>query len=52
MHVCDVSLGAALMQRDEEGRNCAVANARRALHKSEHAYSIPEKCQAEVWAFE
>uniref|UniRef100_A0A671MRQ1 Reverse transcriptase RNase H-like domain-containing protein n=1 Tax=Sinocyclocheilus anshuiensis TaxID=1608454 RepID=A0A671MRQ1_9TELE len=40
---CDVGLGAALMQRDEQGRDCAVAYASR----------TPEKeCLAVIWALE
>uniref|UniRef100_A0A673M1N3 Reverse transcriptase/retrotransposon-derived protein RNase H-like domain-containing protein n=1 Tax=Sinocyclocheilus rhinocerous TaxID=307959 RepID=A0A673M1N3_9TELE len=50
---CDVGLGAALMQRDEQGRDCAVAYASRALHKSERPYSTPEKeCLAVIWALD
>lgn len=50
---CDVRLGAALMQRDEEGTECAVAHAIRALHKSERPSSTPEKERlAVIWALE
>ena len=50
---CDAGLGAALMQRDDEGRDIAVAYASRALHKSEKPYSTPEKeCLAVIWALE
>lgn len=53
MDACDVGLGAALMQRNEQGRYCAVAYASRALHKSERPYSTPEKeCLAVIWALE
>ncbi len=49
MDVCDVGLGAALMQKDEQVRDCAVAYAIRALHKSKRPYSTPEKeCLAEI----
>lgn len=50
---CDAGLGAALMQRDGEGRDVAVAYASRAVHKSEKPYSTPEKeCLAVIWALE
>ncbi|KAK3513971.1 hypothetical protein QTP70_000296 [Hemibagrus guttatus] len=50
---CDMGLGAALMQRDQIGRDVAVAYASRALHKSEKPYSTPEKeCLAIIWALE
>uniref|UniRef100_A0A672QI05 Reverse transcriptase/retrotransposon-derived protein RNase H-like domain-containing protein n=1 Tax=Sinocyclocheilus grahami TaxID=75366 RepID=A0A672QI05_SINGR len=49
---CDVGLGAALMQRDEQGRDCAVVYAIRTLHKSKRPYSTPEKeCLAVIWVF-
>ncbi|KAK3542197.1 hypothetical protein QTP86_017593 [Hemibagrus guttatus] len=48
-----MGLGAALMQRDQNGRDVAVAYASRALHKSEKPYSTPEKeCLAIIWALE
>ncbi len=50
---CDVGLGVALMQRDNNGRDVVVAYASRALHKSERPYSTPEKeCLAVIWALE
>lgn len=50
---CDAGLGAALMQRDDDGRDVAVAYACHALHKSEKPYSTPEKeCMAVIWALE
>lgn len=50
---CDAGLGAALMQRDDEGRDVAVAHASRALHKSEKTYFTLEKeCLAVIWALE
>uniref|UniRef100_A0A3B5AYR2 Reverse transcriptase RNase H-like domain-containing protein n=1 Tax=Stegastes partitus TaxID=144197 RepID=A0A3B5AYR2_9TELE len=50
---CLAGLGAALMQRDDEDRNVAVAYASRALHKSEKPHSTPEKdCLAVMWALE
>ncbi len=53
VHASDVDLGAALMKRDKQGNDCAVAYARRALHKSERPYSTPAKgCLAVIWALE
>ncbi|CAI5682831.1 unnamed protein product [Oreochromis niloticus] len=50
---CDAGLGAALMQKDEDGKDVAVAFASRAMHKSEKPYSTPEKeCLAVIWALE
>ena len=50
---CDAGLGAALMQRDDEGRDVAVAYTSQAVHKSEKPYSTPEKqCLAVIWALE
>ncbi|KAK3529642.1 hypothetical protein QTP70_032519 [Hemibagrus guttatus] len=50
---CDMGLGAALMQRDQNGRDVVVVYASRALHKSEKPYSTPEKeCLAIIWALE
>lgn len=50
---CDLGLGAALMQKDDMGRDVAVAFASRTLHKSERPYSTPEKeCLGVIWAME
>ncbi len=50
---CDAGLGAALMQRDDDGRDVAVAYASRALHKAEKLFSTLEKeCLAVIWALE
>uniref|UniRef100_A0A3B3D9F3 ribonuclease H n=1 Tax=Oryzias melastigma TaxID=30732 RepID=A0A3B3D9F3_ORYME len=50
---CDAGLGAALMQRDDEGRDTVVAYASRVLHISEKPYSTPEKeCLTVIWALE
>ncbi|RXN11706.1 MAATS1 isoform X1 [Labeo rohita] len=46
-------MGAALMQRDNNGRDVVVAYASRALHKAERPYSTPEKeCLAVIWTLE
>lgn len=49
----DIGLGAALMQKDVQGREVVVAFASRALHKSKRPYSTPEKVGlAVIWALE
>ncbi|KAL6481161.1 hypothetical protein MHYP_G00092410 [Metynnis hypsauchen] len=50
---CDRGLGAALMQRDDAGRQIAIAYASRTLHKSERPYPTSEKeCLGVIWALE
>uniref|UniRef100_A0A8C1S0B5 Reverse transcriptase/retrotransposon-derived protein RNase H-like domain-containing protein n=1 Tax=Cyprinus carpio TaxID=7962 RepID=A0A8C1S0B5_CYPCA len=50
---CDIGLDAALMQRDNNGRDVVVAYVSRALLKSERPYSTPEKeSLAVIWALE
>ncbi|KAL6473700.1 hypothetical protein MHYP_G00172610 [Metynnis hypsauchen] len=50
---CDRGLGAALMQRNETGREIAIAYASQTLHKSERPYSTSEKeCLGVIWALE
>ncbi len=50
---CDLGLGAALMQKDDSGRDVAVAFASRTLHKAERPYSTPKKeCLGVIWALE
>lgn len=39
---CNLGLGAALMQKDDFGRDVVVAFASRTLHKAEKPYSTPE----------
>uniref|UniRef100_A0A669DD44 Reverse transcriptase/retrotransposon-derived protein RNase H-like domain-containing protein n=1 Tax=Oreochromis niloticus TaxID=8128 RepID=A0A669DD44_ORENI len=48
---CDAGLGAALMQKYEDGKDVSVAS--HALHKSVKPYSTPEKeCLAVIWALD
>ncbi len=47
---CDLRLGVALMQKDDSGRDVAVAFESRTLHKAEMLYSTPEKeCLGVIW---
>lgn len=49
----DPGLGAALMQKDAEGREVVEAYASQSLHKAEKPYSTPAKeCLAVIWALE
>uniref|UniRef100_H3AST2 Gypsy retrotransposon integrase-like protein 1 n=1 Tax=Latimeria chalumnae TaxID=7897 RepID=H3AST2_LATCH len=50
---CDVGLGGALMQKDDEGNDWVIAYASRTLHQSERHFSATEKeCLAVVWCLE
>uniref|UniRef100_A0A3Q2FW19 Reverse transcriptase/retrotransposon-derived protein RNase H-like domain-containing protein n=1 Tax=Cyprinodon variegatus TaxID=28743 RepID=A0A3Q2FW19_CYPVA len=50
---CDTGLRVALMEKDEDGKDVAVAFASCALHKSEKPCLSPEKeCLAVIWALE
>lgn len=50
---CDIGIGAALMQKDDLGREYVVAFASRSLHKAELPYCTSEKeCLAVIWALE
>lgn len=50
---CNLGLSAALMQKDDMGRDVVVALASRTLHKAEKPYSTPEKeCLGVICALE